>query len=187
MKQQVKSIFLFSIALVVVALAAYALPTPAQPLPHRLLLPNTGGRVVFTHAAHVAMPGSACERCHHDLNIPERELSAEQKRDPALVFACGECHGTKETPGFKESHKARFAARNDGGASCVACHHTESLPEEPAPLTPQAVEKLLFAGCQECHTAIQGRMDAFHASCAGCHEKVKKGPAAKACQQCHTP
>ena len=185
LKKQSKQMAILGLVLVATALVAYALPTPTPALPHRILLPNSGGFVVFTHAAHTKYEASTCATCHHDLNIPERELSDAQKQDPSLVFACGDCHGAAANPTYKESHKQRFAARNDGGATCVACHHTESLPQSDATLSPQAVAKLEFTGCKECHAEMPGRMDAFHASCAGCHEKVKKGPPSKACQQCH--
>lgn len=67
----------------------------------------------------------------------------------------------------------------DYGLECATCHHAQNLEKGISP-------------CGECHNAetaefgLPNRMEAFHQSCMGCHEKETAGPYGKdQCNQCH--
>lgn len=253
--------------LTVVALVGYAWPTPepllpVKPLPDRVLLRNSAGKVVFDHKKHFEDYKVECQACHHDREKPT-----------PIAMACGSCHGATGKPNFKTDHVTAFKDQ----MSCVTCHHVEfagtewshtkhqeltkqncavchhdderSKPEPQncanchtlaadgkRPALSTAVHTRCatsgchadlfpadgkmencstchsfvetrttlrdkgwitinpkFADCTVCHTQqavedlIPGRMQAFHASCMGCHEKLGKGPyGQESCNQCHT-
>ena len=140
MKKRSVPIALLSCILVLAGLGAYLVPTTTEATPTRVLMENSGGRIVFTHAAH-SMPGQygdiACAVCHHDINITLP--SGKAGKSPAgaagknatgvagaaqpAVMPCSSCHGAAETPGFVAAHQEKYRAQG-GEASCVACHHT---------------------------------------------------------------
>ena len=180
-------IFILSCLLALGAAVAYALPEPQSEVPPRILLLNTGGRVVFDHKAHTQYANVSCQSCHHELKIPERELAEATDVKAQDVFACGTCHGNKEGTTFVADHQKTFD-RNDGGKTCLACHHTDDLSSLQLAENAPAPKDFAFTACNSCHFTVPERMDAFHNKCFGCHDTMKKGPSSKApCAQCHTP
>ncbi|SHN56822.1 cytochrome c3 family protein [Desulfovibrio litoralis] len=192
-----------SCVLIFAALAIYLIPATAkEELPNKVLLPNSGGRVVFTHTKHLdyaidpekaktnlqEAANAACVTCHHDLKVSN--LVNEKTKTP-LVYACGACHGASTAPDFKTAHQEKYF--NTGGIqTCISCHHENELPgtlEEQPELQKLPLKEIgqYFTSCTEsCHSNMLGRMDTFHNSCISCHDKVGKGPKKDQCKQCHT-
>ncbi len=261
------SIAAVAVVLAVVALIGYVWPAPepllpVKPLPDRVLLENTAGKVVFDHKKHFEDYKVECQDCHHDRDKPT-----------PIAQACTSCHGAVDKPGFKTAHVTAFKDQ----MSCVTCHHVEfagttwdhdghtqlvdgkcatchhdDQRSQPAPQkcstchelaaqgakpgladavharcsTPDCHGDLFpadgdmkqcgvchnlvntkttlfdkgwvninpaYADCTVCHVGqtiddlILPRMQAFHESCMGCHEKLHKGPYGQdSCNQCHT-
>lgn len=253
--------------LAVVALVGYAWPTseplvPVKPLPERVLLENTAGKVVFDHKKHYEQYKVECQACHHDREKPT-----------PIAQSCGSCHGATSDKDFRTKHVTEFtdqmscvtchhvefagtewshpqhvqivkencaACHHDDARSkpkpqnCASCHgaaaegkkpalstavharcatagcHADAFPEKDAMKQCNTCHNLVdtrttlrdkgwitinpaYANCTVCHTGqliedlIPGRMQAFHESCMGCHEKRDKGPFGQdTCNQCHT-
>ena len=168
---------------------AYIIPTQEPILPQRILLENTGGRVVFTHAAHAAFDGMTCETCHHELAITAETSGAPGPDGQPTVIPCKSCHITTDDATFKTAHQALYD-KEDGGKACIACHHNETALEAPQGSKPVlgSIAGKDFQNCIDCHPDTPARMDAFHKNCMGCHDKTGKGPRTDSpCAQCHTP
>ena len=177
----------------------------------RLLLENTGGRIVFTHKAH-STPGGAlgdisCATCHHELPIapasapghaPEAAPDSGKDGTKPSVLPCTACHGAAEDPGFVLAHQERYRAEG-GDASCLSCHHTSiaGLSEKWNHL-----EHREYAGddCESCHHPQQfaftpGRVMTIKPQrCANCHTPkpnpltgtTRKEAAHERCESCHS-
>ena len=207
--------------LAVLAVIGYVWPAsepllPVKPLPNRVLLKNSAGKVVFDHKKHFEDYKVECQSCHHDREKPT-----------PVAQACSSCHGVVTTPNFKTEHVTAFADQ----MSCVTCHHVEfagttyegpdRTPDSTWDHTPHLSAggdmkqcntchdfvntkttlrdkgwitiNPAYADCTVCHRGqeiedlIPSRMQAFHDSCMGCHEKLDKGPyGQETCNQCHT-
>jgi len=96
--------------LALLALVGYMLPEQQGKVPRRILMENTGGAVVFQHAAHADKLKIPCETCHHE--------SPEARDD---VRPCKSCHGVVFDAAFKKDHVTAIT----DNASCVTCHHYE--------------------------------------------------------------
>ena len=98
-----------------VALVGYILPVSGEDIPKRMLLPNAGGAVVFSHAGHALDYNIPCQTCHHE--------STEKRTN---VQRCKTCHGVTFDAAFVKTHAASI---NDN-AACVTCHHYETAPKK---------------------------------------------------------
>ena len=144
----------------------------------------------WNHQQHIdEYAGGDCESCHHPLSYKTpsgRQMNIKQQK-------CRNCHTAKPNPmtatTLKDAAHARcqnchsdlFEAKTKG---CPTCHVQVSLADEAAKGKPVGA----FTACGSCHAPMPGNMDAYHAQCRTCHDKVGKGPGAKApCAQCHTP
>lgn len=138
------------------AVAGYAIPVERQEVPARVILDNTGGRVVFAHGLHAGDYGAECEDCHHDGVEGERYLP------------CGACHPAEFDETFRTGHPKAFPDQ----AACLRCH-------DEAPTGP------LAADTRPDIESIPTRGEAFHALCTGCHEESGGPFGDDACYQCH--
>ena len=144
-------------ALLVVAVAGFLLPEGKQDVPARIVLDNTGGRVIFTHQVHVEDYGLDCTDCHHDDIGQDRPL------------ACGTCHPAAFDKKFRAEHQKAFPSDE----ACLRCHSEVPKGE----LAPEDRPDTDF---------MPTRADAFHQQCQSCHEDMGSGPYGKdACYQCH--
>ncbi|MFZ5773888.1 MAG: cytochrome c3 family protein [Thermodesulfobacteriota bacterium] len=90
-------------------LALLAAPAIAAVGGGEIFMENTGGKVVFSHEAHVEGMGLSCQSCH------PKPFTTVKQHKPATMKAmgqgasCGACHnGTKA-----------FSVKGD----CAKCHH----------------------------------------------------------------
>lgn len=138
------------------AVVGYAIPVEKQEVPARVILDNTGGRVVFAHKVHAEEYGFDCEDCHHD------------GVDGETYLPCGACHPTEFDERFRADHPKAFPDRE----ACLRCH--DVVPE--GPLSAEERPDAEF---------IPVRGEAFHALCVGCHEENGGPFGDDACYQCH--
>ncbi|SKA84869.1 Class III cytochrome C family protein [Paucidesulfovibrio gracilis DSM 16080] len=142
-------------ALFAASVTGYLVRTEESDPPARVFLENTGGRVVFAHAGHVADYGLECVECHHD------DTGAEQP------VPCGVCHPKAFDDSFRGGHFAAFSDRSH----CLRCHASDPDVETPAERPDPEW--------------IPVRTDAFHEQCLGCHESMGGPVGEDACDQCH--
>lgn len=149
-----------AVILAAVGIGGYLAPLMAQqdakPSPQRVLMPNTGGTVVFEHNKHAALPGMTCLTCHHDSRIPDPA--------PADVLSCAKCHGQPFDEAFRTQHTSTFDA-----ATCATCHHYE-LAKKDWGHARHAEE--LGLDCRDCHHK-DDTIEPEPMSCASCHEEGK--------------
>ncbi len=171
------------------------MPQKPADAPKRVLMPNKGGRIVFSHSSHSEDAGIACETCHH------------ADADPASnVRKCGDCHGQAYDESFASSHAGAFSQDE-----CTVCHHTafgikhwghdEHYDEyglECETCHHEAGDQASCQKCSECHepqalsapsgtghrSAIPPLKEAVHAVCIDCHDDFF-ADGAKACMKCH--
>ena len=182
----------------VVALIGYAWPTPepllpVKPLPDRVLLENSAGKVVFDHKKHFEDYKVECQACHHD-----------RERATPITQPCSSCHGVVDKPGFKEKHVTAFKDQ----MSCTTCHHVEfagtdwdhaghqKRVQDNCTVCHHGDERSQPQPrkCSSCHTlAAEGKKPAVsvaaHARCAtaGCHaDWFAEGSGMKNCSTCHS-
>ncbi len=181
--------------LALLALVGYMLPEQQGKVPRRILMENTGGAVVFQHAAHADKLKIPCEICHHE--------SPEARED---VRPCKSCHGVVFDAAFKKNHVTAIT----DNASCVTCHHYELKRKkwghdrhhqeigvdcrfchhENTDIEPEP------QNCADCHeqgmptggkaeqSVPPNMADAVHARCMTCHDDLfAKG--ARGCVACH--
>ena len=202
-------VLVLAVVLAVVAVVGYVLPDDAPALPQRILFDNAGGRVVFDHGAHMREYQLRCEACHHatgekdwghETHIQDYGLDCQSchhgpdiEPEPGACSMCHEKTGDEAVPSLRDAvharcmscHEEAFAEKDAG---CAMCHSFEVTKE--AFLKKTMPEKA--AECSACHNAALaeangGAMDAFHASCMGCHVRLEKGPyGEERCSQCHT-
>ena len=202
-----------SCILALAGLAAYfAYPAaPPEAVPARLLMENSGGRVVFTHKAHASPGGAyganACAACHHELVVAPGDSQPEDTK----VMLCTACHGSADDPGFIASHQEQYKAEGDkrcitchharvtgysdawnhedhktyAGDDCQACHHETRYEYKAGRFMTIKPQK-----CSNCHTARPNPLastilkDAAHAKCQDCHDDLF-ALGAKGCAACH--
>ncbi|WP_338666575.1 cytochrome c3 family protein [Pseudodesulfovibrio methanolicus] len=138
------------------AVVGYAIPVEKQEVPARVILDNTGGRVVFAHRVHAEDYGSACDDCHHD------GLEGE------AYLPCGTCHPAEFDETFRAEHQKAFPDRK----ACLRCH--DEVPTGP-----------LAEDARPDIESIPTRGEAFHTLCMGCHEENGGPFGDDACYQCH--
>lgn len=198
--------------LLLAGLAGYLLPEPSEAVPSRILMENSGGRVVFTHQAH-STPGGAygdsdCAVCHHELQVAPTGVKDPPTPD---VLACKSCHGVTEQPDFIEKHQEFYRA-NGGDDACIRCHHTQVkgfskdwnhkdhweyvgdctvCHHEPRIKNKSGrTMNVKPQRCRNCHTAAPNPMtdktirDAGHIRCESCHSEFFEA-GAKGCKTCH--
>ncbi|MGL1862129.1 MAG: cytochrome c family protein [Pseudodesulfovibrio sp.] len=173
--------------LFIAALAGYLIPANSEGPPKRVLLENKGGKVVFTHKAHIDIEDQNCVSCHH--------TSGEVQEPPA----CATCHVKKFDDAFIADHQdsmdekqcischhpkasiANFSHDNHTEKyvedDCQSCHHDESIEPEPQ-------------ACSDCHGKealkdVPSLKTANHTRCADCHEDMYD-EGIKGCQNCHS-
>ncbi|WFS63468.1 cytochrome c3 family protein [Pseudodesulfovibrio thermohalotolerans] len=141
---------------VVTAVAGYAISPPDETEPVRVVMDNTGGRVIFTHSTHFDDYGFDCTDCHHD--------------DTGLdtFLPCGSCHPAEFDERFRKEHPNNFP----DSEACLRCH--DEVPE--GPLTED--ERPDIAN-------IPLRAEAFHGQCMGCHEENGGPYGDDSCNECH--
>jgi len=147
----------------------------------------------WNHDEHQHIATDNCATCHHDDERskpgPQHCTSCHKQtqdgKKPAINAAA---HTRCSTAGC---HADLFA--EDGGIkNCSTCHNfvgTRATLRDKGWITLDPA----YTDCAICHTEqavddlIPGRMQAFHASCVKCHEKLGKGPSGQeSCNQCHT-
>ena len=179
-----------------VALVGYILPVSGEDIPKRILLPNAGGAVVFSHAGHAVDYNISCQTCHH-----------ESKEKRTNVQRCKTCHGVTYDAAFVKTHAASI---NDN-AACVTCHHYETAPKKWGHERHQSELGLECTDCHHKDTSIEpepqscanchesgaptgkkaeagtppNQADAVHARCVSCHEGLFANKE-KGCATCHT-
>lgn len=143
-------------ALFLASATGYLMPVTANGAPARVLLDNTGGRVVFTHLVHAQDYGLDCDECHHDGGDPDHPVP------------CGACHPAAFDEAWAASHPKQFANKE----LCLRCHDSDPS----AGVTPEEKPDPSW---------IPVRADAFHSQCMDCHESLG-GPAGDdSCKSCH--
>lgn len=150
---------------VIAAVAGIALTPPSPAVPNKVLLPNAGGRVVFTHQQHAEDYGLDCATCHHE--------NAESRPDP---LACGACHGQTSDADFVKTHTETF---KDDPQACLTCHHQElastNWDEDVHQLHIDIldVEDGKETNCQSCHH--DSSIEPEPMACSDCHERLETG------------
>lgn len=156
MKKRYVSITVFVAVMLLVAVGGYLRPQAKQSAPARVVMDNSGGRVIFTHQAHAQDYGFECADCHHD-NIGQEQ-----------PLACGSCHPSAFDEKFRAGHQKVFSNEE----ACMRCHY--ETPKAP-----------LAAEDKPDTENIPTRADAFHGQCMSCHEQ-SGGPYGKdSCYACH--
>ncbi|CCH50295.1 Pentaheme cytochrome c [Pseudodesulfovibrio piezophilus C1TLV30] len=143
-------------ALFVIAIAGYMIPVEKQDVPARIVMDNTGGRVIFSHQAHAEDYGFDCIDCHHD------DIGSD------TFLACGTCHPAEFNDDFRVNHQKAFPSDE----ACLRCHDdvpTAPLAEDERP----DIENIPL------------RAEAFHTQCMGCHEENGGPYGDDSCYQCH--
>jgi hypothetical protein len=150
------TIILIVAVLSIASVVGFLIPSVVQENPARVVMNNSGGRVIFTHFKHADEFGYECADCHHD------DIGQEKP------IACGSCHPKAFDEEFKTQHQKNFPSEE----ACLRCHSevpTGPLSDEDKPDTEN----------------IPLRADAFHQQCQSCHES-DGGPYGKdACYECH--
>lgn len=139
-----------------VAVIGYAIPPEKEKVPARVVLDNTGGRVLFSHRTHAEEYHTDCADCHH------------YGLEGGTSLPCGACHPPEFNDEFRLNHQKAFPDK----AACLRCH-------DEAPTGP------LAEGERPDIESIPTRGDAFHTMCQGCHEQGGGPFGADACYQCH--
>lgn len=169
------------------ALVGYLVPAKSEGPPTRILLENKGGKVIFTHKAHVEIEDQKCATCHHtsgNEQMPPKCSSCHVKKfDDAFIVKhqdeiddkyCTSCHHPGAAiDNFSHDDHAEDYAEED----CQACHHDTSIEPEPQ-------------ACSDCHEKegteeMLSLRDANHTRCADCHDDMYK-EGIKGCVNCHT-
>lgn len=145
-------------ALCLAAAAGYVLfPREKEEVPTRVVMENTGGRVIFSHQVHAEEYGFECTDCHHD--------DIEQE----TFLSCGTCHPRDYDDTFRVEHQKAFSSED----ACLRCH--DDIPEGPT----LAVEDRPYT------EDIPMRLDAFHGQCMTCHEENGGPTEDDSCYACH--
>lgn len=172
MQKRYLPVTVLAVILAAAGIGGYLAPIMAEPdakaSPQRVLMPNTGGTVVFEHNRHAALPDMTCQTCHHD--------SRTASPAPADVRACAQCHGQTFDDAFRAQHRTTFDA-----ASCATCHHYE-LARKDWGHDRHAQE--LGLDCRDCHHKNE-EIEPEPTDCASCHESGKAPTRQKA--QAGTP
>lgn len=161
MQKRYIPIVLCIVCAALIALVGYAISTPTQAMPTRILLENTGGKVVFDHQVHASQYKIECQKCHHENSTPREN-----------VQSCGTCHGVT----FDETFKTTHAQRINDLPSCVTCHHMEFKPSQWGH---DEHSKDYGVDCRSCHhtdTSIEPEPQ----NCANCHDSKVTPPKADA-------
>ena len=164
-------------------------PATSAEVPLKVLLDNTGGKVVFAHAEHNRKFKIACGECHHEQRSPKDKVLACETchvKEFDEQFAaehmnaipeknCVQCHHT--VGGINFDHDAH--ASDYAGDDCTACHHDASIEPEPQ-------------NCADCHAepaeGVPGLEKALHGRCISCHEEwftPEEEGAKPQCSACH--
>jgi hypothetical protein len=138
------------------AVVGYAIPEEKQEVPARIILDNTGGRVVFSHRTHADDYGFDCADCHHD------------GLESGEYLPCGACHPAEFDETFRREHPKAFPDKE----ACLRCH--DEVPNGP-----------LSADERPDIESIPTRGEAFHSLCMNCHEENGGPYGEDACYQCH--
>lgn len=173
--------------LLLAAIAGYLIPANSEGPPTRILLENKGGKVIFTHKAHMEIQEKDCASCHHTSGsdpIPPKCSSCHVKKFDEIFIAnhqdsideryCQSCHHAEATIAkFSHDTHVEEYAEND----CQACHHDESIEPEPQ-------------ACSDCHDKqktedVPSLKTANHTRCADCHDDFYE-QGTKGCANCHT-
>jgi class III cytochrome C family protein len=184
------SIFgLFVLAVLLISNAAYVAPSvsaqDAKKPPEVITLGADAklGQVKFNHLDHITKNRSAdgtkqiaCVECHHTA-----QPMAEAVKHPPHKTIWPADRTTTLTMELIEKDPTAL------GAACRDCHaRTETKPK----LLPE-IPKVKFEGTEE--PTIMTNQQAFHRSCAGCHDEALKArpdlatppPGSKKCMACH--
>lgn len=178
-----------------VSCSGYLMPFESAEAPKRILIPNKGGRVVFSHSSHGENLQIACDTCHHADESPSEH-----------VRKCGDCHGRVFDASFIASHAGSFS-----DDECSVCHHTafgikewghrehfDEIGLDCDFCHHEAEDEASCQKCSECHvpqamassdasghkSAIPVLKEAVHAVCIECHEDFF-AEGSKACMKCH--
>ncbi|ADU62354.1 MAG: cytochrome c family protein [Pseudodesulfovibrio sp.] len=170
MQKRFLPILILTGILFVAALIGYLIPARTKEPPVRILLDNKGGKVIFTHQAHAAMEGRACNDCHH--------TSAQDDQSPP---ACSSCHVRTFDEAFAADHQQTLDQKQ-----CAACHHTEATIDNFS--HDDHADDYAAGDCQSCHH--DATVEPKPQSCDNCHGKREDIPSLKEanhtrCASCH--
>ena len=173
--------------LFVAALTGYLIPARSDGPPMRILLDNKGGKIIFTHQAHIDTQDQSCVTCHHtsgNEQSPPSCTSCHVKAFDDTFIAnhqdsideryCISCHHPTATIGnFSHDNHVNDYAKDD----CQACHHDKTIEPEPQ-------------ACSDCHDkkgdgAVLSLKQANHTRCGDCHSDLYE-EGTKGCRNCHT-
>ncbi len=158
MKNRYIPITVIVAALCVAAAAGYVLfPEGKREVPVRVVMENAGGRVIFSHQAHIQEYGFECTDCHHD------DIGQD------TFLACGTCHPKAYDEKFLAEHQKNFPDKE----ACLRCH--DEIPEGPT----------LPVEDRPSTEDIPLRIDAFHSQCMSCHEENGGPTEDDSCYECH--
>lgn len=138
------------------AIAGYILPATPNKAPARVIMDNTGGRVIFTHQFHAEDYGFECTDCHHD------DIEAEN------YLSCGTCHPAEFNVQFRTDHQSSFPNEE----ACLRCHDDKPAGELSEDERPDIAN-------------IPLRADAFHSQCMDCHAENGGPYDDDSCYECH--
>lgn len=149
---------------------------------------------LWNHEDHKDLVGD-CATCHHPAKFeykPGKVMNIKPQK-------CSNCHGLVSNPMTDKTLKVASHMRceschteffEEGTKGCVKCHNAVPAAESAKAKAGSAdakLDKAYITACSSCHNPLSGGMDAYHGKCIGCHAKMQRGPAEKACNQCHTP
>lgn len=172
--------------LLIASFAGYMYPLETAARPVRVLLPNKGGNVIFTHETHITIQEGQCITCHHTTETNDTPIACRKCHvttfDETFIVEhpdqfddkqCESCHHQKASiDNFSHDDHSLDYAYDD----CQSCHHDESIEPEPQ-------------ACSNCHAKdgkeeIPNLKDANHARCANCHEDMY-AQGVEGCGFCH--
>ncbi len=162
MSKRSSTMLVLACILVAAGLFGRLVPDSAPPAEaKRILLRNAGGRVVFTHAAHIALEDGKCMICHH-----EPAAFGNEAARPG-IGECGSCHLRSEDTAFAAAHRKQWSEAG-GDVTCASCHHTT------------------LVGLSE-KWSHEDHFGYASDDCQACHHGEDIEPSPQACRDCHSP
>lgn len=181
---------LLILTLLATAVAVYGFfqPEPSSE-GKRFYLENTGGAVLFTHAAHQEQDNK-CVACHHELIQGQAYDCSECHDEPEYVIganshdelvevedhSCVDCHLVQPNTAARscrDCHPSVAEKSTDVAdlGDCLECHDE---PEYAASkFTHAELLEVEDHSCSDCHQ-INPVVEAYHNSCSACHREQAK-------------
>ena len=180
-----RPLIILTLVALMVSVYGYLQPTPSAE-GKRFYLENTGGAVLFTHAAHQEQDNT-CVACHHELIQGQAEECSECHDEPEYVMSahshdelvevedhfCVDCHLVQPNTaarGCRECHPkvADTSTDVESLGDCLECHDDEEY--SALNYTHAELLEVEDHSCSDCHL-ISPVVEIYHNSCSACHRE----------------